>query len=135
MSVASHAIGRGIALGAVAAAAIGVLAAGGDSLTTAATAPTERASVDNGVIVVEDGLDPVRTDELNVAAAASFGEISAPGAVMALRTPEGTWVATIGYQDWDETIPQAADLNTRVGSVTKTFTVTLLLQLAEQGLL
>ncbi|MCC5953201.1 MAG: beta-lactamase family protein [Acidimicrobiia bacterium] len=52
---------------------------------------------------------------------------------MAVRTAEGTWVATVGYQDWDETVPMAADVNQRVGSVAKTFTVTALLQLAEQG--
>ena len=52
---------------------------------------------------------------------------------MAIRTPEGTWMATIGYADWDRTRPMSADVHQRIGSVTKTFTVTALLQLAEQG--
>jgi D-alanyl-D-alanine carboxypeptidase len=52
---------------------------------------------------------------------------------MAVRTPEGTWLATIGYEDWDETGAMSAVVHQRIGSVTKTFTVTALLQLAEQG--
>jgi D-alanyl-D-alanine carboxypeptidase len=83
--------------------------------------------------VVEDGLGGDVGDALGAAATEAFGGVSAPGAVMAIRTPEGTWAATIGHQDWDETIPMAADVNQRVGSVTKTFTITALLQLAERG--
>ena len=39
----------------------------------------------------------------------------------------------LGFEDWDRTVPMTADVNQRVGSVTKTFTVTALLQLAEAG--
>lgn len=85
--------------------------------------------------MVEDGLDEATTEALNQAASTAFAETSAPGAVMAVKNAEGTWVATVGYQDWDETVPMTADINQRIGSVTKTFTVTALLQLAEQGAL
>jgi D-alanyl-D-alanine carboxypeptidase len=44
-------------------------------------------------------------------------------------------VAAMGFQDWDKTVPMTADVNQRIGSVTKTFTVTALLQLAEEGAL
>jgi D-alanyl-D-alanine carboxypeptidase len=86
-----------------------------------------------GLRLVDDGLDAATTEALNVAAAGAFGEVSAPGAVMAIRTPAGTWMATIGYEDWDRTRPMSVDVHQRIGSVTKTFTVTALLQLAEQG--
>lgn len=126
----------------VAVAALGATAAacGSDDDSLDAPAPTTTASVGSvattdggGISVVENGLDPALTEQLHQAAAGAFTEISAPGAVMAIRTPAGTWMATIGDQDWDKTIPMAADVHQRIGSVTKTFTVTALLQLAEQG--
>jgi D-alanyl-D-alanine carboxypeptidase len=83
--------------------------------------------------VVENGLDASTAAALNRAGSKAFAETSAPGAVMAIRTPRGTWVATVGHQDWDRTIPMRADVNQRIGSVTKTFTVTALLQLAGRG--
>ncbi len=107
-----------------------------DATTTVAPGTTpETSSADGGLAVVEDGLDTATTEALNAAASTSFEETSAPGAVVAIRTPEGTWVATVGYQDWERTVPMTADLNQRIGSVTKTFTVTALLQLAEEGAL
>ncbi len=87
-----------------------------------------------GLTIVEDGLDPDTTETLGAAAEESFSQIDAPGAVMAIRTPDGTWMATIGDESWDDDAePMSADVNQRIGSVTKTFTVTALLQLAEAG--
>ena len=94
--------------------------------------PAAEAS-DGRLVVVEDGLGVELGEQLSAAATEAFAGISAPGAVIGVRTPEGTWAATIGFEDWDETVPMAADVNHRVGSVTKTFTVTALMQLAEQG--
>src|SRR5262245_12176626 len=85
--------------------------------------------------VVESGLDAAVGASLSSAAAGAFGGVSAPGAAMAVRTPDGTWVATIGTQDLDGTTPMTADLNQRIGSITKTFTVTAVLQLADEGAL
>ncbi len=137
MKVRTTRTGRALAVTAVAALSLGLAACGSDTDDT--TSPTTTVgpsdATGGGLTIVEDGLDPLTTEELDLAATASFAEVSAPGAVMALRTPQGTWIATIGHQDWDETISMAADVNTRVGSVTKTFTVTALLQLAEQGAL
>jgi D-alanyl-D-alanine carboxypeptidase len=99
------------------------------------TPGTSAAAASGGLAVVEDGLDAATTEALNAAASTSFEETSAPGAVVAIRTPEGTWAATVGFQDWERTVPMTADVNQRVGSVTKTFTVTALLQLAEAGAL
>jgi D-alanyl-D-alanine carboxypeptidase len=89
--------------------------------------------------VVQNDLGTLLGDALAQAAATSFGEISAPGAVMAVETPAGRWIATIGTQDMGTdgmtgTIPMTADVHQRIGSVTKTFTVTALLQLVDQGL-
>ena len=99
------------------------------SSSSETTAPGETF----GLEVVEDGLDADTTDALDAAAETSFAEVSAPGAVMAVRTPEGTWVATIGAKDLDGTEPMTADVHQRIGSVTKTFTVSAVLQLAQAG--
>lgn len=101
---------------------------------TGASAPA-RSAVDGALTVVTDGLGAATTATLGEAATRAYGEVSAPGAVMAIRRPEGTWTAVIGYQDWQRTVPMVADVNQRVGSVTKTFTVTALLQLAQSGAL
>lgn len=106
-----------------------------DSAATSSTTRADSASADGGIEVVEDGLDAAMTKSLNAAASSALKETNAPGAVVAVRTPEGTWSATLGFQDWDRTKPMTADVNQRVGSVTKTFTVTALLQLAEEGVL
>lgn len=103
----------------------------GDASPSATSGAGDRS--DGNLTVVEDGLEAATTEQLGAAATEAFGGVSAPGAVMAIRTSEGTWAATIGYQDWDETVPMTADVNQRVGSVTKTFTVTALMQLAERG--
>lgn len=125
---------RGAALLLAAALTVGAAACGSDSSDSSeGTTTTTVAASDGELTVVEDGLDATTTEALNEAGSKAASETSAPGAVMAIRTPEGTWIATVGYQDWDETVPMTADINQRVGSVTKTFTVTALLQLAEQG--
>lgn len=125
---------RALALSMAAVALLGLSGCAGPDASPP-TSPATGEPSDGGLVVVEDGLDAETTEHLGAAATESFGGISAPGAVMAIRTPEGSWVATIGHQDWDGTIPMAADVNQRIGSVTKTFTVTALMQLAEQGAL
>jgi D-alanyl-D-alanine carboxypeptidase len=112
---------------------VGATACGSDDAASDDPTTTSVAGGEGGVTVVEDGLDAATTEALNEAASTAFAEISAPGAVMAIRTPDGDWVATAGHQDWDATVPMTADVNQRIGSVTKTFTVTALLQLAEEG--
>lgn len=125
---------RMLAFSLAAVVTIGLSACGNgsnDSSTPAASTPA--VGQEGGLTVVEDGLDAGTAENLNAAATESFAGTSAPGAVMAIRTPEGTWTATIGYQDWNETIPMTAEVHQRIGSVTKTFTVTALMQLAERG--
>jgi len=74
-------------------------------------------------------------DALNAALEKSFEESGAPGVVAAVQTPEYTWVETRGVADRTSEEPMTPDVHQRIGSVTKTFTVSLLLQAAAQGLL
>jgi D-alanyl-D-alanine carboxypeptidase len=124
-----------VALAAALLAGAAACGSDGDDSSPEATTATTMPSGDGGFTVVEDGLDAVTSEALSEAGSTAFPETSAPGVVMAVRTTDGTWVATAGYQDWDETVPMTADVNQRIGSVTKTFTVTSILQLSEQGAL
>jgi D-alanyl-D-alanine carboxypeptidase len=63
----------------------------------------------------------------------SFRLAAAPGAIVGVRTPQGTWTAAYGLADPETGVPMTTDMHMRIGSVTKTFTGTLILQLAQQG--
>jgi D-alanyl-D-alanine carboxypeptidase len=80
-------------------------------------------------------LDPALQKSLEAAFEESFQQSGVPGAVAAVRTPEGTWVSTLGVADKASEKPMRADMHHRIGSVTKTFTATLLLKAADEGLL
>ncbi|MGL3806040.1 serine hydrolase domain-containing protein [Paeniglutamicibacter sp. R2-26] len=70
---------------------------------------------------------------LDAAAQEAFKSAAAPGAIVGVRTPQGTWTAAYGLADPSAGTPMTTKMHTRIGSVTKTFTGTLLLQLAEEG--
>ncbi len=71
--------------------------------------------------------------QLDAAATAGFRVAATPGAIVGVRTPQGTWIKAYGEADPVAHVPMTTDMHTRVGSITKTFTGTLLLQLQEQG--
>jgi D-alanyl-D-alanine carboxypeptidase len=71
--------------------------------------------------------------KLDAAAQSSFMDAAAPGAIVGVRTPQGTWIKAYGDADPVAKAPMTDDMHTRIGSVTKTFTGTMIMQLAEQG--
>ena len=75
------------------------------------------------------------TADLDAALKKSFEESSAPGVVAAVQAPRYTWVRARGVADRATGKPMTPDVYHRIGSVTKTFTATLLLQAAGDGLL
>lgn len=71
---------------------------------------------------------------LDTAASAAFEESAGtPGAVVGVRTDTGTWFGCYGTADPDTGVAMTSSTQLRIGSVTKTFTATLLLQLVESG--
>ena len=70
---------------------------------------------------------------LDAAAASAFKNAASPGAVVAVRGPQGTWTKAYGVADKTTNTPMSNDGHQRIGSVTKTFIGTVLLQLAEEG--
>ncbi|QDG54168.1 beta-lactamase family protein [Persicimonas caeni] len=57
-----------------------------------------------------------------------------PGMVMLVETPEGLWAGAAGLADIERGVPFGRCTPSRIGSVTKTFTATLVLRLVERGL-
>lgn len=62
--------------------------------------------------------------------ATSLGQ---PGAVMLIRTPEGEFTATYGVTSPGGSTPVSVDDHIRIGSNTKTWTGTVILQLVQEG--
>ncbi|MGW7199597.1 serine hydrolase domain-containing protein [Streptomyces chryseus] len=57
-----------------------------------------------------------------------------PGAIVSVSTPEwGTWTTTLGTGDLATGRPTSTADHMRVGSITKTFTATVILQLVDEG--
>lgn len=64
-----------------------------------------------------------------------FAESGAPGIVAAAQTPDYTWVRALGVADPTSEEPMTPEVHHRIGSFTKTFTISLLLQATDEGLL
>jgi hypothetical protein len=62
-------------------------------------------------------------------------EAGFPGVIARVITPEGTWTGTSGTAGPDTDAAPAATDHIRVGSITKTITGTVLLQLVDEGLI
>ena len=87
-----------------------------------------------GAAAPADGsLNAATRTKLSKALDAAFAQVNAPGAIVGVRVGNSTWTATRGVTDIVSRTPVAVDEDTRVGSITKTFTGTLILQLVDQG--
>lgn len=79
-------------------------------------------------------LGPAVVEVIDAAARDAFEACAGtPGAVVGVRTPDGTWTTAYGLADPDAGTPMSTDTHLRIGSVTKTFVATVLLQLVAEG--
>ena len=73
-------------------------------------------------------------EKMERALAKAMEESRSPGAIAAVWAPgKGTWVATRGKADLETGRPPQTGDKTRIGSITKTFIATAVLQLVDQG--
>lgn len=93
---------------------------GGDPVTASPAAPSLRT------------IDPAALQSVLETRAR---ELLVPGAVAVVRTPSGDFTGRYGATTYRGTTPPAVSDHIRVGSVTKTFTGTVILQQAQEGLL
>lgn len=104
------------------------------AIDPAACIPDPAAVVDRRPGAATKGnLSPALTESLDAAASAAFTATTAPGAVVAVRSPKGTWVDAYGVADLTTGAPLTTDVHHRIGSVTKTFTTTLIMQLVARN--
>ena len=71
--------------------------------------------------------------QLDAAIHRGLTESRAPGAVVGVQTPEGRYVRAVGVAGKASKTPMTTDMYQRIGSLTKTFTAALLMQLAGEG--
>ncbi|MGW4890956.1 serine hydrolase domain-containing protein [Kitasatospora sp. NPDC004240] len=77
-------------------------------------------------------LDQV-TSRLDAAIQQVMGQAGVPGVIVSVSTPDSRYEKAFGIADKATGEQMSTGLNTRMGSVTKTFTVTALLRLVDQG--
>jgi D-alanyl-D-alanine carboxypeptidase len=78
-------------------------------------------------------LPPEQRARLDAAVRAVLRIAATPGAVVAVQTPKGHWVRAYGLADVRSKVRMRTNLHHRIGSVTKTFTAAVLLQLDGEG--
>jgi D-alanyl-D-alanine carboxypeptidase len=78
-------------------------------------------------------MGPATTAKLNKAFSAAFATTEAPGAMASVSIGNRTWTAARGSSRIERDVRPRLVGHTRIGSVTKTFTGTLILQLVDRG--
>ena len=117
----THTLRRGLA----AAAAVLMVATGcAGRESGSAPAPSPRA---------EASFDPALAGRLDATIADAMSSATVPGALVGIWTPGGDYVKALGVADTATGIPMKTDFYSRIGSVTKTFTATAVLQLVDDG--
>lgn len=78
-------------------------------------------------------LDTATSAKLDTAINDVLTRASVPGAIVGVWSPKGRYVRTFGVANTTTREPMRPDFFHRIGSVTKTFTVTAVLQLVDEG--
>ncbi|MFI8520665.1 serine hydrolase domain-containing protein [Streptomyces sp. NPDC085481] len=79
-------------------------------------------------------LSPAVQAQLDTAIQKVLRETKVPGVIVAVSAPgKGEYIRSFGVADKATKAPMTPDLNMRIGSLTKTFTVTAMLELVDQG--
>ncbi|MGW4480894.1 serine hydrolase domain-containing protein [Rhodococcus triatomae] len=116
--------------GLVAAVAVGLLVLAGCSDGDSNTEPSASATSAAGSTAELDAALAARLDD---AIESAMAQASVPGAIVGIWGPDGNYVTAHGVADKATGAPMEADFYSRIGSVTKTFTVTGVLQLVDEG--
>lgn len=90
-------------------------------------------SADNPTSTSDKVMDSAITGQLDSIVDAAVNSTGIPGAMVGIWGPDGNYVKVAGVADTATKAPMETDFYHRIGSVTKTFTVTALLQLVDEG--
>lgn len=86
-----------------------------------------------GSDVTRSALRPVDTTAMQHAVETLAKEMLVPGTVVVLRTPDGEFITTYGTTTHGGTVPPRPDHHIRIGSNTKTWVGTVILQQVQEG--
>ena len=102
--------------------------------TTTGSGGSDQATAEVVPQVQESTVPDQIADELGSAMSATMEQNDVPGAVVSLQDPAlGNWSAVAGVADEDSGTAMSMDLQWPIRSITKSFTVTVLLQLVDEG--
>ncbi|AYG79392.1 D-alanyl-D-alanine carboxypeptidase [Streptomyces hundungensis] len=130
---------RRVCVGAAAAVLLSVPVAAGSAYgVTAPLAPSPSATASSSPSASSDAgfaqLDPAVAARLDTAVKQVMREANVPGVSVSLSAPgKGNYVRSFGVADKATGTPMTPNLYMRIGSETKTFTVTAMLELVDQG--
>ena len=83
----------------------------------------------------QSALKPIDQAALQATVDATAKALLVPGALVILRTPQGEFTVTYGTTELGSTTSPGPDSHLRIGSVAKTMTAAVILQLAQDGAL
>lgn len=86
-----------------------------------------------GHAAAADALMPLDQAALEATVEELAKDLMVPGAAVLLRTPQGEFTVTYGVHGFDDPTPISIDDHFRVGSVTKSWTGTAILQMVQEG--
>ncbi|WP_223622215.1 serine hydrolase [Microbacterium sp. EST19A] len=113
---------------------ISLVAAAALVLTTAGcAAPAPEPTASAGASASSEGAVAFDADALTALFEEQAEEMMLPGAVVIVRTPDGKIEVPYGVTEWGGSTPVTLDDRIRIGSNTKTWTGTVILQLVEEG--
>ena len=105
------------------------------ALTIAGCSSPAPVASESPSATAEAGMDTATTTAFQAALDDTREVAGFPGVIARVITPDGTWTGTSGTAGPDTDAAPAVTDFTRVGSITKTITGTVLLQLVEEGLI
>ncbi|WP_213574602.1 serine hydrolase domain-containing protein [Rhodococcus sp. USK13] len=124
---------RGLVAAAAAVLLVVTAACSEDSSTGSATSVTQTTQA--GTSAAGDGtqIDSAVAQRLDEAIENTMARASIPGVMVGVWGADGNYVKAFGVADKSSGAPMETDFYSRIGSVTKTFTVTGVLQLVDEG--
>lgn len=118
---------------AAAAAACVTLLLSGCGTATDSTPSQSGVNTTTGAAPANSALKSVDQQSFQAVVDAAAKAVKVPGAMVVLRTPQGTFNAAFGTTELGKEIPPTADTHYRIGSNTKTMTAAVVVLLAQDG--
>src|SRR5215213_180299 len=118
---------------ALAMAAVLMLAASGCADEPTSPQPSATAPPASSTAQAAKPMNDAAAQRLDAAINQAMTAAAVPGAIIGIWGPDGTYVRAFGQADKASRAPMKTDFYSRIGSQTKTFTATAVLQLADEG--